>query len=153
MCISFALNQFYYYNALVESSSLPLPPSSQPQQQQNHTQNSKRKKSVMLNLKSGAINSVTFEAFGNYSTRFTGSKQRRRKCLLIGGISLGGLCFFAFGIAISKLFEAETCKCKWVHNFHTFSVCGECFHSMSVTRIGVCVTGVFVSTARTHVLQ
>lgn len=69
----------------------------------------------MLNLKSGAINSVTFEVFGNYSTRFAGDTQRRRKCLLIGGIVLGCLCFFAFGIAVSKLFEAETCKCKSRH--------------------------------------
>lgn len=98
----------------VESSSVPLQQQQQQPQLQNHTQNSNRKKSVMLNLKSGAINSVTFEVFGNYSTRFAGGTQRRRKCLLIGGIVLGCLCFFAFGVVISKMFEAKTCKCKWV---------------------------------------
>lgn len=105
---------FFFCSNAVESSSVPLQqqplPSSQPQ---NHTKNSKRKKSVMLNLKSGAINSVTFEVLGNYSTRFAGNTQRRRKCLQIGGIALGCLCFFALGIAVSKLFDAETCKCKW----------------------------------------
>lgn len=127
---------FFYFpefpSNAVESSLMPLQaqaqiqPQQQPQQPQNHT---KRKKSILLNLKSGAINSVTFDVFGNYSTRFAGDThgniRRRRNCLLIGGIVLSCLCFFAFGIAISKLFDAASCQCKsiYIYECRIFSVC------------------------------
>lgn len=152
MKLTSVFNLPIHYICAVESSSVPLQQQQQPQsrQPQNHTKNAKRKKSVMLNLKSGAINSVTFEVFGNYSTRFAGDTQRRRKCLLIGGIVLSCLCFFAFGIAVSKLFEAETCKCK------SHSLGRSTFFHVNDTDIGIwCVRDrvVFLSAKRTHVLR
>lgn len=73
------------------------------------------KKSVMLNLKSGAINS-TVEEFGNLSTRFsdtfTQNGGRCRLWLLIAALSILCLCFFVFGLSVMHLLDAHTCGGK-----------------------------------------
>lgn len=81
---------------------------------QNHiTQsNSNAKKSVMLNLKSGAINS-TVEEFGNFSTRFSGTfttNGRRNRLWLMGfAITVVCLCCFVFGLSFNHLFDTHSC--------------------------------------------
>lgn len=85
--------------------------------QPNHiTQsNSNAKKSVMLNLKSGAINS-TVEEFGNFSTRFsdtfTTNGRRNRVCLIAIAIAVGCLCCFVFGLSFNHLFDTQPCNGK-----------------------------------------
>lgn len=90
--------------------------------QQNHNtqSNSNSKKSVMLNLKSGAINS-TVEEFGNFSTRFsdtfTTNRRRNRIWLIAIAIAIGCLCCFAFGLSFNHLFDTQPCggKCSNLH--------------------------------------
>lgn len=97
---------------------------------QNHiTQsNSNAKKSVMLNLKSGAINS-TVEEFGNFSTRFsdtfTTNGRRNRIWLIAIAITIGCLCCFAFGLSFNHLFDTQPCggKCFFHANFFVLSYC------------------------------
>lgn len=88
--------------------------------QQNHiTQpNSNAKKSVMLNLKSGAINS-TVEEFGNFSTRFsdTFTTRRNRVWLISIAIAIGCLCCFAFGLSFNHFFDTQSCDGKWLPFF------------------------------------
>lgn len=76
------------------------------------TQNLNTKKSVMLNLKSGAINS-TVEEFEHFSTRFSDTfTQNRRRCqlwLLVIGIAFGCLSCFIFGLSFTHLFDARAC--------------------------------------------
>lgn len=94
--------------------------------QVTNTQNSDAKKSVMLNLKSGAINS-TVEEFGSFSTRFsdtfTQNANRCRLWLLVVGISIGCLCFFVFGISFTYLFDKLSCdgKCFSIIFFFSFN--------------------------------
>lgn len=74
--------------------------------------NSNAKKSVMLNLKSGAINS-TVEDFEHISTRFsdtfTRNKRRCRLWSLAIGIVFGCLICFAFGLTFNQLFDTRPC--------------------------------------------
>lgn len=74
--------------------------------------NSKCKKSVMLNLKSGAINS-TVEEFGNFSTQFndtfTQNRRHYRFWLLAVGIVISCLCCFVFGLRFNYLFDTQPC--------------------------------------------
>lgn len=105
-------------NNAAELNNLPLT-DSQKQQQQTSSQNhatkysTNSKKSVMLNLKSGAINSVTLDEFGNYSTRFSDTHKRQRKWLIIAGIVFGCFCFFVCGLTISYLLDTRTCDRKY----------------------------------------
>lgn len=84
---------------------------------QNHiTQsNSNAKKSVMLNLKSGAINS-TVEEFGNFSTRFSGTfttnGQRNRVWLMAIAVTIVCLCCFVSGLSFNYLFDTHPCGGK-----------------------------------------
>lgn len=79
--------------------------------------NSNSKKSVMLNFKSGAINS-TVEEFGNFSTRFSdtftqnGRRYRFWPILLAAGITLSCLCCFVFGLSFNYLFDTQPCGGK-----------------------------------------
>lgn len=77
--------------------------------------NSNSKKSVMLNFKSGAINS-TVEEFGNFSTRFsdtfTQNGRRYRSWLLAVGIAISCLCCFVFGLSFNYLFDMQPCGGK-----------------------------------------
>lgn len=71
------------------------------------------KKSVMLNLKSGAINS-TVEELGSLSTRFGGPHKRnacwlKRWHLSIVGILFVGLCCFVAGAVVMRLSGARYC--------------------------------------------
>lgn len=78
-------------------------------------QMSNAKKSVMLNLKSGAINS-TVEEFEHYSTRFSDTfTQTQRRCQLwffIIGIALACLGGFVFGLSFTHLFDMRSCDGK-----------------------------------------
>lgn len=85
--------------------------------------NSNSKKSVMLNFKSGAINS-TVEEFGNFSTRFSdtftqnGRRYRFWLITVLGIISC--LCCFVFGLSFNYLFDTQACGGKllsFVANF------------------------------------
>lgn len=77
--------------------------------------NSNSKKSVMLNFKSGAINS-TVEEFGNFSTRFsdtfTQNGRRYRSWLLTIAIAISCLCCFVFGLSFNYLFDTQPCGGK-----------------------------------------
>lgn len=83
--------------------------------------NANAKKSVMLNFKSGAINS-TVEEFGNFSTRFsdtfTQNGQRYRLWLVVVGITLICLCCFVFGLSFNYLFDTQSCGGKSFFPFH-----------------------------------
>lgn len=82
--------------------------------------NSSGKKSVMLNLKSGAINS-TVEEFGNLSTRFSDTftqNGNRRLWLLAIAVSIICLCFFVFGLSVMHFLDAQTCGGKVTHITH-----------------------------------
>lgn len=78
--------------------------------------NSNSKKSVMLNLKSGAINS-TVEEFGNFSTQFNDTfTQNRRHCrfwLLALCIVISCVCCFVFGLRFNYLFDTQPCGGKF----------------------------------------
>lgn len=73
------------------------------------------KKSVILNLKSGTINS-TVEEFGSLSTRlddtFTRSSSRCRWWILIL-IFVGGVCCVVIGAAVTHLFGTRSCDGKF----------------------------------------
>lgn len=87
--------------------------------QQNHNtqSNSNAKKSVMLNLKSGAINS-TVEEFTRFSDTFTTNRRRNRVWLIAIAIAIGCLCCFAFGLSFNYLFDTQPCdgKCSIFHD-------------------------------------
>lgn len=86
--------------------------------QQNSTvlqTNTNSKKSVMLNFKSGAINS-TVEEFGNFSTRFsdtfTQNGRHYRTWLIAIGVAITCLCCFVFGLSFNYLFDTQSCGGK-----------------------------------------
>lgn len=83
--------------------------------------NANPKKSVMLNFKSGAINS-TVEEFGNFSTRFsdtfTQNGRRYRVWLVAVGIVIACLCCFVFGLSFNYLFDTQPCGGKFTFPLH-----------------------------------
>lgn len=110
-----------------QSQQQPKSPAATATPKQNHhvQSSTNAKKSVMLNFKSGAINS-TVEEFGNFSTRFsdtfTQNGHRHRLWLVVVGITLICLCFFVFGLSFNYLFDTQThCGGKWF--FHSLSLC------------------------------
>lgn len=85
--------------------------------------NTNAKKSVMLNLKSGAINS-TVEEFEHLSTRFNDTFTRnKRRCRLWSVaiiIVFGGLICFAFGLSFNQLFDTRPCDGELLMEYFYF---------------------------------
>lgn len=88
----------------------------QQHQHQHQDYRANNKKSVMLNLKSGTINSTVEEFGSSLSTRFgdtfTRSGRRCRWWLLIIGIFVGAVCCIVTGAAVTHLFGTRSCDCK-----------------------------------------
>lgn len=130
-------------------SAQPLLNAQQLQQQQQQDQrtkqvsaaqnsNSNPKKSVMLNLKSGAINS-TVEEFEHFSTRFsdtlTQNRRRYQLGILIIAIAFGCFGCFLFGLNFRYLFDTQGCtdssgECSFLKIVFPFS--SFFFYSISV---------------------
>lgn len=85
--------------------------------------NTKKKKSVLLNLKSGRINSVALpEEFVELSRRFSNSAVSARKKWLVT-LAIGALAFFLLGFLFAKsMFEQEECVRKYRHFFFVYTI-------------------------------
>lgn len=71
--------------------------------------NNTKKKSVLLNLKSGRINSVALpEEFVDFSRRFSNSTASVRRRWIICLVT-GALVFFILGLLFANLFESKPC--------------------------------------------
>lgn len=117
-----------------QSQQQPKSPAATATPKQNHhvQSSTNAKKSVMLNFKSGAINS-TVEEFGNFSTRFsdtfTQNGHRHRLWLVVVGITLICLCCFVFGLSFNYLFDTQThCGGKWFFDSLCLSISVSIFH-------------------------
>lgn len=103
----------------LQQQQLQKSPSATANAKQNNVvqSNSNAKKSVMLNFKSGAINS-TVEEFGNFSTRFsdtfTQNGRRYRVWLAAVGITIACLCCFVFGLSFNHFFDTQPCGGKFM---------------------------------------
>lgn len=101
----------------LQQQQLPKSPSATVNAKQNTIiqSNSNAKKSVMLNFKSGAINS-TVEEFGNFSTRFsdtfTHNGRRYRVWVVSFCIAIACSCCFVFGLSFNYLFDTQPCGGK-----------------------------------------
>lgn len=101
----------------LQQQQLPKSPSATVNAKQNTIiqSNTNAKKSVMLNFKSGAINS-TVEEFGNFSTRFsdtfTHNGRRYRVWVVSFCIAIACSCCFVFGLSFNYLFDTQPCGGK-----------------------------------------